>query len=87
MHDVLRPALDAGEVVVTDRFVDSSLAYQGAGRTIPLDEIRTLSRWATGPVSVVASPGDHRTMLRAPHASTLGTRIAHAVADTPVHSR
>ncbi|MCU1616999.1 MAG: tmk, partial [Frankiales bacterium] len=47
VHDVLRPALDAGEVVITDRFVDSSLAYQGAGRTIPLDEIRGLSRWAT----------------------------------------
>jgi dTMP kinase len=47
VHEVLRPALDAGEVVVTDRFVDSSLAYQGAGRTIPLDEVRTLSRWAT----------------------------------------
>ena len=43
----LRPALDAGEVVITDRFVDSSLAYQGAGRTIPLDDVRTLSRWAT----------------------------------------
>ena len=41
VHDVLRPALDAGEVVITDRFVDSSLAYQGAGRTIPLDEIRS----------------------------------------------
>lgn len=48
MHDVLRPALDAGEVVITDRFVDSSLAYQGAGRTIPLDDVRMLSRWATG---------------------------------------
>ncbi len=47
VHDVLRPALDAGEVVLTDRFVDSSLAYQGAGRTIPLDEVRMLSRWAT----------------------------------------
>jgi dTMP kinase len=47
VRDVLRPALDAGEVVVTDRFVDSSLAYQGAGRTIPLDEVRSLSRWAT----------------------------------------
>lgn len=46
--DVLRPALDAGEVVLTDRFVDSSLAYQGAGRTIPLDDVRMLSRWATG---------------------------------------
>jgi dTMP kinase len=47
VHDVLRPALEAGEVVITDRFVDSSLAYQGAGRTIPLDEVRSLSRWAT----------------------------------------
>ena len=47
VHDVLRPALDAGEVVISDRFVDSSLAYQGAGRTIPLDDVRMLSRWAT----------------------------------------
>jgi dTMP kinase len=47
VHDVLRPALDAGEVVITDRFVDSSLAYQGAGRTIPLDDVQMLSRWAT----------------------------------------
>jgi dTMP kinase len=47
VHDVLRPALDAGEVVITDRFVDSSLAYQGAGRTIPMDDVRMLSRWAT----------------------------------------
>jgi dTMP kinase len=44
---VLRPALAAGEVVVTDRYIDSSLAYQGAGRTIPLDDVRMLSRWAT----------------------------------------
>ena len=52
VHDVLRPALDAGEVVITDRFVDSSLAYQGAGRTIPLDDVRMLSRWATaGPAA------------------------------------
>ena len=35
-------------MVITDRFVDSSLAYQGAGRTIPLDDVRLLSRWATG---------------------------------------
>jgi dTMP kinase len=47
VHDVLRPALDAGEVVITDRFIDSSLAYQGAGRTIPLEDVRGLSRWAT----------------------------------------
>jgi dTMP kinase len=47
VNDVLRPALDAGEVVISDRFIDSSLAYQGAGRTIPLDDVRMLSRWAT----------------------------------------
>ncbi|MDP9430768.1 MAG: dTMP kinase [Actinomycetota bacterium] len=46
-HAVLRPALAAGEVVVTDRYVDSSLAYQGAGRTIGQDDVAAISRWAT----------------------------------------
>jgi dTMP kinase len=44
---VLRPALAAGEVVISDRYIDSSLAYQGAGRTMPLDDVATLSGWAT----------------------------------------
>jgi dTMP kinase len=44
---VLRPALADGGVVVTDRYIDSSLAYQGAGRTIPLEEVASISRWAT----------------------------------------
>lgn len=44
---VIQPALDRGEVVITDRFVDSSLAYQGAGRTLAMDDVRRLSRWAT----------------------------------------
>ena len=47
VHEVVRPALEAGAVVVTDRFVDSSLAYQGAGRTIPLEDVRSISSWAT----------------------------------------
>ncbi|MGY1591106.1 dTMP kinase [Geodermatophilus sp. SYSU D00708] len=46
-HAVLRPALAAGEVVVTDRYIDSSLAYQGAGRTIPMHDVAAISRWAT----------------------------------------
>jgi len=42
------PALARGEVVVTDRYVDSSIAYQGAGRVLSLDEVTRLQRWATG---------------------------------------
>jgi dTMP kinase len=45
---VIAPALERGAVVVTDRYVDSSLAYQGAGRLLPVDEIASLNDWATG---------------------------------------
>jgi dTMP kinase len=44
---VIRPALERGAVVVTDRYIDSSVAYQGAGRVLPAVEIRELSDWAT----------------------------------------
>ncbi len=44
---VIAPALHAGTIVICDRYVDSSLAYQGAGRTLPVDQIRRLSSWAT----------------------------------------
>jgi dTMP kinase len=45
---VILPALQRGAVVVTDRYVDSSLAYQGAGRDLERDDVARLSRWATG---------------------------------------
>ncbi len=45
---IVRPALCAGRHVVTDRFSGSTLAYQGYGRGIPLDELRRLVSWATG---------------------------------------
>jgi dTMP kinase len=43
---VIRPALRRGAVVVTDRYVDSSIAYQGAGRALSAAEVERLSRWA-----------------------------------------
>ena len=44
---VVRPALDRGDVVIQDRYFDSSVAYQGAGRVLDAKEIRDLSLWAT----------------------------------------
>jgi len=44
---VVQPALARGEVVITDRYIDSSLAYQGAGRALPVDEVERISAWAT----------------------------------------
>ena len=46
--EVLRPALDSGRDVVSDRFTGSSLAYQGFGRGLDGGELRRLSAWATG---------------------------------------
>jgi dTMP kinase len=44
---VIRPALDLGEVVLTDRYIDSSVAYQGAGRDLGTEAVRDLNAWAT----------------------------------------
>ena len=45
---VIQPALASGRSVVTDRYVESSLAYQAFGRGLPLEEVRALSAFATG---------------------------------------
>lgn len=46
--DVIRPALDDGRVVVSDRFLDSSLAYQGVARGLGVDDVEQINRFATG---------------------------------------
>jgi dTMP kinase len=45
---VIRPALETGSHVITDRFSDSTLAYQGGGSGLPLDDLRSVQRFATG---------------------------------------
>jgi dTMP kinase len=47
---VVLPALERGEVVITDRYVDSTLAYQGAGRVLDVREVEEVARWATGDI-------------------------------------
>jgi len=43
----VRPAIEGGSIVVQDRYLDSSLAYQGAGRVLDAEDVRFLSTWAT----------------------------------------
>ncbi len=47
VYSKIRPALERGEVVITDRYFDSSIAYQGAGRVLVSGEVARISRWAT----------------------------------------
>ncbi len=47
VDEVIRPAIERGAVVITDRYLDSSLAYQAGGRELTLGEIKDLSLWAT----------------------------------------
>jgi dTMP kinase len=70
---VIAPALDRGAVVVTDRYVDSSLAYQGAGRQLPLAEVAQLNTWATGGLTP-----DLTVLLDLPPVDGLGRRVSSA---------
>ncbi|MGH9187870.1 MAG: dTMP kinase [Acidimicrobiales bacterium] len=45
--EFIRPALEAGRIVVTDRYIGSSLAYQGFGRGLDVGDLRRLNEWAT----------------------------------------
>jgi dTMP kinase len=73
VQSVIVPALERGAIVVTDRYVDSSLAYQGAGRQLPLAEIAALNRWATGGLAP-----DLTIVLDLAPATGLGRRLSSA---------
>jgi dTMP kinase len=79
LEERVRPLLEDGAVVLLDRFVDSSLAYQGAGRQLGVEAIRTLNQFATRGLSpdrtlllrIAPAEGRARRAERAlePHAS------------------
>jgi dTMP kinase len=48
VSEVIRPALDSGKIVLSDRYADSTLAYQGYGRQLDLDTLRVVTDFATG---------------------------------------
>ncbi len=48
VEEVIRPALEAGKVVLCDRYADSTYAYQGYGRGLSLDQLREITDFATG---------------------------------------
>jgi dTMP kinase len=70
---VIGPALARGTIVVTDRYVDSSLAYQGAGRRLPEDAVRQVNQTATGGLVP-----DLTFLLDLPAAAGLGRRESSA---------
>jgi len=74
VETVIVPALERGTIVVTDRYVDSSIAYQGRGRNQPVSDVAGLNQWATGGVQP-----DLTILLDLPPAAGLSRR--HRSAD------
>lgn len=86
VHDVILPGLNRGEIVVCDRFSDSTLAYQGYGRQLPLPMVREAIRTATGTLtpdltfllSVPASVSESRRVARAAREGSARDRMEEA---------
>lgn len=82
--DVIQPHLAKGAVVLSDRFVDSSIVYQGTARALGDDQIAELNRWATGgltPDLVVLMDIDPKEGLRRAEATSIPDRLESAGAD------
>ena len=89
VHDVLFPALKVGELVVSDRFTDSTLAYQGYGRGLDLDRLRRLNAEATEglvpDLTLLLDISPEAGLARTRARSSEGDRIGDA--DLAFHSR
>ena len=78
VHEVIRPAVERGQLVLCDRFVDSSIAYQGGGRELGTDVVCQLNAPAVAgmlPDATVYLQIDHRLALERRHSATLPDRI------------
>jgi dTMP kinase len=73
VREVIRPALANAEVVLCDRYFDSTLAYQGWGRQLDLEWVRQVIEFVVGPTIP-----DLTLMLRVPHAMSLSRRAGRA---------
>ena len=76
VEERVRPLLDQGEAVLLDRFVDSSLAYQGAGRGLGVDAVRALNAFGTGGLEA-----DRTLLLRLPAAEAAARIGGRGVAE------
>jgi dTMP kinase len=76
--EVIRPALQRGEVVFCDRYTDATLAYQGYGRLLDLERLQTLNQWATDGVKpdlTLLFDLDEQTGLARAHARNAGMDV------------
>src|SRR4029077_11060462 len=73
VQSLILPALERGAVVVTDRYIDSSLAYQGTGRQVQVADIAEVNRWATGGLMPART-----IVLDLPPLEGLGRRVSSA---------